>query len=268
MNELFWRKEWDKIRKKEEKYLKNKKEKNNNVTDFIEEKIPDKVGLTLEKAFGKAFMFTLDHGTKLIEKTYDKEEIYQDFLTNESSLQSQESKQSARIFSQYAKKSSRKNIVVSGVKGVGLGFFGVGMPDIPLFVSLILKSVYEISLHYGYDYSQDKERFFLLNTIYTGLLSGDLLEKENASLNLFIQKNQMPPHYEEKIQVELLSSHLANEVLCMKFVQGIPMFGMVGGVSDVIFMEKLLKYVKLKYQRRFVYEQLQRNLVQGWETQD
>lgn len=39
--------------------------------------------------------------------------------------------------------------MISGVEGVGLGLLGIGLPDIPLFTAVILKSVYEIALSYG-----------------------------------------------------------------------------------------------------------------------
>ena len=42
----------------------------------------------------------------------------------------------------------------------------------------------------------------------------------------------------------------------MKFLQGIPIVGAVGGAYDVIYMKKVNDYAKLKYNRRFLEGQL------------
>jgi len=38
----------------------------------------------------------------------------------------------------------------------------------------------------------------------------------------------------------------------MKFLQGIPLVGAVGGVYDVVYMKQITEYAKIKYQRRFL----------------
>ena len=53
-------------------------------------------------------------------------------------------------------------MLISGVAGVGMGVAGVGIPDIPVFTSMVLKSIYEIALNYGFDYDTKEDLFFLL----------------------------------------------------------------------------------------------------------
>ena len=38
----------------------------------------------------------------------------------------------------------------------------------------------------------------------------------------------------------------------MKFLQGIPIVGAVGGFYDAIYMKRITKYVNLKYKKRFL----------------
>lgn len=52
--------------------------------------------------------------------------------------------------------------MVSGVAGVGMGILGVGLPDIPVFTGMVLKSIYEIALSYGCEYESEGERRFIL----------------------------------------------------------------------------------------------------------
>ena len=49
---------------------------------------------------------------------------------------------------------------------------------------------------------------------------------------------------------------LAKALLLMKFLQNIPVIGVVGGASDFIYMERISDYAVLKYQRRFLVDQL------------
>ncbi len=38
----------------------------------------------------------------------------------------------------------------------------------------------------------------------------------------------------------------------LKFVQGIPIVGVVGGLSDMVYQKKISDYAALKYKRRFL----------------
>jgi hypothetical protein len=44
---------------------------------------------------------------------------------------------------------------------------------------------------------------------------------------------------------------MSTELLYMKFLQGIPVVGAVGGAYDAIYMKRVGKYAELKYRRRF-----------------
>ena len=44
----------------------------------------------------------------------------------------------------------------------------------------------------------------------------------------------------------------------MKFLQGLPIVGALGGAYDAVYMKRINDYARLKYRRRF-YEKLRRN---------
>ena len=45
-------------------------------------------------------------------------------------------------------------------------------------------------------------------------------------------------------------------LLYMKFLQGIPIVGVAGGLADSVYLKKITDYADLKYRRRFLKKKL------------
>ena len=43
-------------------------------------------------------------------------------------------------------------------------------------------------------------------------------------------------------------------MLLAKFVQGIPVAGILGGISNPVYYRRILYYVQLKYQKRYLLQ--------------
>ena len=52
--------------------------------------------------------------------------------------------------------------------------------------------------------------------------------------------------------IQKTASCLSKELLYMKFLQGIPVVGAVGGAYDVVYLKQITEYANLKYERRFL----------------
>ena len=61
-----------------------------------------------------------------------------------------------------------------------------------------------------------------------------------------------PDDYEEQKQIEKTAAGLSKELLYMKFLQGIPIVGAVGGAYDVVYLKQITEYANLKYKKRFL----------------
>ncbi len=248
-----FQKEAAKLRKKESTFLNHAIEKKpSKLDDFLGDKIPEKLYTTLNKAFAKAFQLVFDKGTHWIEQTYKKEELEHNYKINEYSMSLKPDKKRLRAFGKGANVTQGGAVAISAVKGVGLGLLGIGLPDIPLFISMVLKGIYEIALNYGYHYEQDEERYFILNLIAVSLSHGKEAIDGNMQLNAFIAEPILPEGYSQQEEIAKVSDVLSTELLCMKFLQGLPLVGVVGGVSDALFVHRILNYAKLKYGQRFL----------------
>ena len=49
---------------------------------------------------------------------------------------------------------------------------------------------------------------------------------------------------------------MSGELLYMKFLQGIPIVGAVGGAYDFVYMKQINEYAKIKYHKRFLAEKI------------
>ena len=245
--------EWEKLNKKEQKFLASREEeKDSFLNQKLAEKVPPKLQGTLDKAFAKAFGMIFEKGTEVIEKTYKKEELQKTYQINEYADEVRQNKKSLKAFGKKAESSGRVNMLMSGAAGIGMGLVGVGLPDIPVFTGMILKSIYEIALNYGYEYETEGERRFILLIIHGAVLHGAELRRVDQCIDDYIVNLEVPDDYDEKKQIEQTAAGLSKELLYMKFLQGIPIVGAVGGAYDVVYLKQITEYANLKYKKRFL----------------
>jgi hypothetical protein len=145
-------------------------------------------------------------------------------------------------------------------EGIALGICGMGIPDIPIFVSVLLKSIYEIAISFGFGYTSEKEKLFILKLIDASLKSGDTLRKKNEEINALIDAMNEEELDEQVIslmvtrQTDEAANALSRELLYGKFIQGKAIIGLVGGINDIVCLKRITDYAVLKYKRRFLIE--------------
>jgi len=246
-------KEWEKLIKEERKFLLSRAEKKDTfINQKLAQVVPDKLQETLDTAFAKAFGLIFDKGTGVIEKTYNKDALEKNFQIDQFISDIKKDERSLKKFSKKAKQSGNINILASGAAGIGMGVLGVGIPDIPVFIGMVLKSVYEIALNYGYRYDTKEEQYFILLLIETAVSHGRDLIERNDEVDAYIKHEKMPEPYNRDVQIRLTSAVLSKELLYMKFLQGDPVVGAVGGAYDVVYLKQITEYANMKYKRRFL----------------
>ncbi len=249
-------KEWGRVVNQELAYISKKSEKTDSkLNQLLEKKIPAGLQNTLDKAFSKAFQMVFEKGTGVIEKTYNKEEMKKAYQINEYAAKVHGNKKSLKVFSGRAKGAGAGNLLLSGAAGVGLGVLGIGLPDIALFTGFMLKGVYEIALNYGFDYEDEEEKKFLLLLIRGALNYGKELHSINEELNFYMDYGAYAKARSVEESIRLAAGCLSKELLYMKFLQGIPVVGAVGGIYDAVYMKQIVEYAELKYRRRFYLRQ-------------
>ncbi len=249
-------KEWKRLLKQERKFIERRLEKKESILNQkLAEKIPDKLQEALHTAFYKAFAMIFEKGTGFIEKTYKREAIEQDYKIGQYAVEMKQNKKALRSLSKNASYSGMGNMALSGVMGIGMGALGIGVPDIPVFTGMIFKSIYEIALRYGYNYETQEERTYILLLIQGAVSYGEALKEIDQEVNSYIETGQFIRKDEKEEQLKKAAAVLSKELLYMKFLQGIPIVGVIGGAYDVIYMKQITEYAELKYRHRYLYEQ-------------
>jgi len=227
-------------------------EKESALDRLLEERVPEKVQRALDAAFEKAFLLIFEKGAGVIERTYRKDALRDEYKVNLYAHGIRRDRRSLRAFSRGARKAGRKNLVISGAAGVGMGLLGIGLPDVAVFTGMVLRCVYEIALRYGFEYESEREKYFILLLIEGAVSHGDQLTGIDRRLEAYSLAPGLPEGYSFREQVAKTSGMLSKELLYMKFLQGVPIVGAVGGAYDFAYMRNISEYAGIKYQKRFL----------------
>lgn len=251
-----------KIAEKQDKRIISKgasKDETSGLSGKIREKIPEKALSTLEKAFEKGFTLILEKGGFLIESTKSLEHSRKQFEKYKASLDKMIYLETLKAID----KSAQSRILISKgtttAEGSALGIFGIGLPDIPIFLGMLLKVSYEIAASYGIDYREEEELKYTLSLLKTAFSSGaekQYFSRECDSIGKSIDDGDFVESNISDEDVKKVSEVLATDMLVSKFIQGMTFFGVVGGPLNYRLIHKLSKVAKVKYKKRFLYRMI------------
>lgn len=222
----------------------------------LEKKIPEKVATGLQKTFATGFSVVFKQGRALIEKTYNKEEIKADHNVLDYAIQVKGSQKEMWNMRAGVSAASSINLAITTIEGIGLGALGVGMPDIILFISTMLKGIYETALRYGFSYESEQEQLLILKMMAAAMSSGKEWEERNAQVDQLLCSNTVVSQDYLEQQIQETASVFAMDMLVLKFIQSIPVVGVVGGVANPVYYRKVMQYIQLKYHKRYLHKQL------------
>ena len=218
----------------------------------VHEKIPENLEETLKNAFIKAFELIFNNATAIIDKSIDKDKINLEYEVNKYRLDYKENSENLKKVDKYPKKINFVNNLFTTSVGTGMGILGLGIPDIPLFVSTILRGIYQISLSYGYDYNDELEKIYILRLIRIAL-SKTSSEKRMYNDEL---KNKSTYNYSLDAEIKETAKVMSNSLLFDKFIQGIPIIGAVGGIVNNSIYKKITDFCMIKYKKRYITDKI------------
>ena len=257
MAKTVLQREIERLRRAERRFLRKQLHKEPTKLDmFLEDKVPAKLEATLDAAFSKAFHFIFAKGSSIISKTFSTDKLIEEFETDTANLEEIGGRKQMRKFSRRAAATGTAHTLVSTLTGIALGFTGGMIPGIIVFIALLLRNIYQISMKYGYSFDTEEEQKFILAVISAAVQDGDDMLRANKEVNRLIREGLSSDSSTVDERINEAAVALSHAVLLMKFLQKIPVVGMIGGASDFVFMERISDYAVLKYQRRFLVDQI------------
>lgn len=218
----------------------------------IKNKMPEKVQEGLEKAFYKSLQKISEKGIGWIEKAVhmdDKEKLGR-FLQSE--FQEQQSKRSLKNLQREVKKTRYHHLALTQIKSGALGLLGIGLPDIPVFLASLLSSIYAVGITYGFDYHQEQEQAYVLLLICVSCFEAsqkDVWRKELEAI-----EEGKPCSYRRDELLLYTSKALAYEESCAKFLQGVPIAGVLGSFMSTALQARITAIAQTAYKKRFLKE--------------
>lgn len=217
----------------------------------LEEKVPPQVCQALEKAFFQAFHLIFEKGTGLVERSCDRERLRDESQIRRFAFQVRGDRRSLRQIRRGAGTANRANLLLTTAEGVALGALGIGLPDVVLFLGVLLRGIYQTALLYGVDYQSPRERYFLLLLMETALKRGEDWSAGNRALEPFLDGAPREVEPEDlRAQTRRTADAFAGELLVMKFLQGLPLVGVMGGLGNPLYYHRVLRYAQIKYAQR------------------
>lgn len=223
----------------------------------LEKKIPEKVYSGLESAFCTGFSLVFKQGRKLIELTYNKEDLQRSHALRDWKVKTTGSRRDLNQMKKSAHKSDALNMAATTAEGVALGALGVGLPDVVLFLTTLLKGIYETAIHYGFEYESRQEQYLILRMMEASLKTGRDWVRCNEKVDELLAVDAIA--VDEEVfnqQLKKTASAFAVDMLLLKFIQGTPVIGILGGAANPVYYNKVMKYVQLKYRKRYLQKQL------------
>ena len=249
-----WEREYRDLWRQEQKFLEKYGERPavSELDRKLDEKVPPTLRETIHKAFIKAFEVVFEKGDGTIQKMVRRDKRQQEAIIRQYNVDRKESRRNLRAFRKASGAAGRGNVVLSSAAGVGMGLFGVALPDIPLFTAMLLKCVYETADSYGFSTDPREEKLLALRIIEAALSDGGTLRQRDRAIDGYLQTGTWQTETTLEEQIQATARQLSEAVIYGKFLQTIPVAGVVGGAKDGMYLSRVRKYADLKYRKRFL----------------
>ena len=103
----------------------------------------------------------------------------------------------------------------------------------------------------------------ILKMLSASLSTGEEWQRRNREIDAIMSGAQQDTSDEAfETQLRDTASVFAVDMLLLKFVQGLPIVGILGGAANPVYYRRVLRYVQLKYRKRWLWK-ISRDLERG-----
>ena len=120
------------------------------------------------------------------------------------------------------------------------------------FLGGLLRGIYQIALSYGVDVREKHEQVYLMLLL---ACAGAPQQERQERLDLLAQEIQAGREISECLELvqREAAESLAQGMLTAKFIQGLPIVGVAGGIYNLPLYRRITGYAMLQYQKRYLW---------------
>lgn len=220
----------------------------------IEDKIPEKLEDTLNKAFTAAFKMVFQEGKVLIKKTYNEETLKSEYADKRVGVQTKGDRSLIKKLRRPAEKRYFKSLGVAATEGVGLGLLGIGLPDIPILIGNMIRTCTVSAQSHGLDTDRKDEQVYMLMMIRLAAMPVEERTAVNRQLDALGDAIDLGKEIFLDLEAEMqeTSERLSMTLLFSRFVMGLPVVGVAGGLYNPVIVSQLHQLAEVKYEARLL----------------
>lgn len=224
------------------------------VREKIEEKIPEKLEDTLNNAFTAAFKMVFQEGKVLIKKTYDETKLKEEYAQKRVGAQVQGDRSLIQRLRKPSEKRHLKSLGVAATEGIGLGILGIGLPDIPILIGNMIRTCTVSAQGHGIDTDRRDEQVYMLRLIRLAAMPTEERERANKALDALGDAIDAGRNAQLDLEAEIqeTAERLSMTMLFSRFVMGLPVVGVAGGLYNPIIISQLHQLAEIKYECRLL----------------
>ena len=245
----------ERLRRREEQlFRRDASRRRGGIMSWAEKRVPDKLLQTMDIAFYSAFQVLFQRGTRLLGRTIPARKLLGERYLKEYAIRKAPGARSMGAFHRSAAISGALITAAATTEGCVLGLLGMGLPDIPILMSILLGAIYHTAVRYGFAYDTRGERSYILLVLCAALTVGPDRKSYSTradELGRLLDQERVP-WVDLEAQMREAAKALAGAMLVPKFLQGMTVIGVVGGASNFSTSRRVTETANLKYQRRFL----------------
>ena len=153
-----------------------------------------------------------------------------------------------------AEKRYFKSLGVAATEGVGLGLLGISLPDIPILIGNMIRTCTVSAQSHGLDTDRKDEQVYMLMMIRLAAMPVEERTAVNRQLDALGDAIDSGKEIFLDLETEMkeTSERLSMTLLFSRFVMGLPVVGVAGGLYNPVIVSQLHQLAEVKYESRLL----------------
>lgn len=209
---------------------------------------------TLEMAFYQSLAFLMNPQEDILANFICREELEEKFHQLDRAVDHDPGFRALGHMEREAARLNNMDFSAAALEGLGFGTVGIGSPETVILCALMLRTLYETGLVYGFNIDHPWEKDLALMLFSAAFSSGEDAYREQRELTRVLKDlaDGITPEIDRERRMHTAAARMAGSMSLQKFVQGIPVIGAAGLFFNTAAMNRLQTLSRCVYKQRYL----------------